>query len=60
MKWECDRCGQRHNKNPSECKNCSYTVLTPKGTAGKTSNKNKVMLVLIALIILILLIIALI
>lgn len=28
MKWRCDRCKTVHDSNPTECKNCDYTVFT--------------------------------
>ncbi|MFC7007036.1 hypothetical protein [Halalkalicoccus salilacus] len=28
-KWKCDHCGTVHRRNPSKCRSCGNTVLSP-------------------------------
>lgn len=28
-KWKCDACGTVHRRNPSKCRSCGNTVLSP-------------------------------
>lgn len=28
-KWKCDNCGTVHRRNPSQCRSCGNTVLSP-------------------------------
>jgi hypothetical protein len=28
-KWKCDQCGTVHRRNPSKCRSCGNTVLSP-------------------------------
>ena len=28
-KWKCDNCGTIHRRNPSKCRSCGNTVLSP-------------------------------
>lgn len=28
-KWKCDQCGTIHRRNPSKCRSCGNTVLSP-------------------------------
>lgn len=28
-KWKCDSCGTVHRRNPSQCRSCGNTVLSP-------------------------------
>lgn len=28
-KWKCDSCGTVHRRNPSKCRSCGNTVLSP-------------------------------
>ena len=28
-KWKCDNCGTVHRRNPSKCRSCGNTVLSP-------------------------------
>lgn len=28
-KWRCDQCGTVHRRNPSKCRSCGNTVLSP-------------------------------
>ncbi|WP_162993833.1 hypothetical protein [Halalkalicoccus subterraneus] len=49
-KWKCDACGTVHRRNPSKCRSCGNTVLSPyHGDGGGRLDDRRVRYGLIAL-----------
>lgn len=52
-KWKCDNCGTVHRRNPSQCRSCGNTVLSPyHGDEGGLLDDKRVRYGLVALAIL--------
>jgi hypothetical protein len=49
-KWKCDSCGTVHRRNPSKCRSCGNTVLSPyHGDDGGLLDDNRVRYALVGL-----------
>ncbi len=56
-KWKCDSCGTVHRRNPSKCRSCGNTVLSPyHGDDGGVLDDQRVRYALIGLAVLLLLV----
>ena len=56
-KWKCDACGTVHRRNPSKCRSCGNTVLSPyHGDDGGVLDDQRVRYALIGLAVLLLLV----
>lgn len=56
-KWKCDACGTVHRRNPSKCRSCGNTVLSPyHGDDGGVLEDERVRYALVGLAVLLLLV----
>ncbi len=39
-KWKCDACGTVHRRNPSKCRSCGHTVLSPYHGDGEAGERD--------------------
>lgn len=50
-KWKCDNCGTVHRRNPSQCRSCGNTVLSPyHGDEGGLLDDRRVRYALVAVL----------
>ena len=57
-KWKCDQCGTVHRRNPSKCRSCGNTVLSPyHGEEGGVLDDRRIRYALAAAAVLVVLIV---